>query len=294
MGPGGLFVFEPLLDTPVCEYEGTTPWGECSVSCGEGMQKRQTVLKPGQHSSCPPTDVEVQSCNLGECPPDCNDGCAGDMIGDGVCQAACNVDACNMDNGDCLPRCNDGIHNGDEEQRDCGGSCPACGANCPWLDVTDHPDMLGCADGTQCNRTALGWGCCVGEHGGRAQCPPTHPNMCARNFVCGGGQDYCCSPTIAGCDSLDGLRQCRAVFFNDASGVCRLSASDRTHDGNGTATVVAGEVSKEECQERCADSDSCTGVEWGIRGRCEMWTVPIQAVGPSPGSFTCSMKGTNQ
>merc|ERR1712137_34931 len=175
-------------------------------------------------------------------------------------------------------------------RRDCGGSCPPCG-NCPWLDVTDHPDMLGCADGTQCNRTDLGWGCCVGDHGGRAVCPPTHPFMCDQNNLCGGGQDRCCAPSAGGCDGAGGVRPCHKPHFEGQAGPCRLNEADTTHDGQGHAVAAALHLpSLQDCFDACTDHLDCAGVEYGSSlsiSRCELWLTPIGAIGSSPGNFSC-------
>ncbi|KAK3259861.1 hypothetical protein CYMTET_31157 [Cymbomonas tetramitiformis] len=64
---------------------------------------------------------------------------------------------------------------------------------CGWVNHSGYRDELRCMDGHLCAvwTTDESWSCC-NEHGGRYQCPPNYPFMCARDNTCAGGTDYCC------------------------------------------------------------------------------------------------------
>ena len=97
--------------------------------------------------------------------PSCSEGCEYSWVGDGYCDAACNVAACSFDNGDCLNATDhggydagfDGDHTwksyDDEQEYYCSPSCPkswladgSCDASCSvascLFDMFDcHPNM---------------------------------------------------------------------------------------------------------------------------------------------------------
>jgi len=57
-----------------CKVGDWSKWGECSVKCGGGTQKRtREIIVPQKDEGrpCPPLDQE-RSCNEGPCPSDCN------------------------------------------------------------------------------------------------------------------------------------------------------------------------------------------------------------------------------
>lgn len=78
---------------------------------------------------------------------------------------------------------------------------------CSWAKHTTADFILGCGDGTTCNATKDGWGCC-GAHGKRAMCPPNLPNMCANDNDCGGATDHCCEVDCFGHGPSGGNRVC--------------------------------------------------------------------------------------
>jgi len=83
------------------------------------------------------------------------------------------------------------------------GGCNGHNQACPWTKSTMVKDLLKCADGTTCT----GWSCCK-EKGGRLQCPPNMPIMCAKKNDCAGGTDRCCEHD---CSRKGGPRQCTAA-----------------------------------------------------------------------------------
>ena len=73
---------------------------------------------------------------------------------------------------------------------------------CPWLFDSSHfENCYVCFDGKVCR----GSSCCV-DHGGRALCPPSEPNMCNASGSCAGGTDVCCES--GGCERQGGTRMC--------------------------------------------------------------------------------------
>ncbi|KAK3269074.1 hypothetical protein CYMTET_22465 [Cymbomonas tetramitiformis] len=80
---------------------------------------------------------------------------------------------------------------------------------CSWLEPLDMVDTLLCNDGSLCYplEDDASWGCC-NSRGKRARCPANWPQMCARDFSCGGLSDHCCFEAGDGCDSDGGERPC--------------------------------------------------------------------------------------
>ena len=83
--------------------------------------------------------------------------------------------------------------------QNCGDNCsdvPAAGTGndlglCPWRSSSGSDTWMRCLDGSYCDTEGAGsWGCC-NQRGGRAQCPASHPHMCALR-ACGGNDDHCC------------------------------------------------------------------------------------------------------
>ena len=83
-------------------------------------------------------------------------------------------------------------------------------SECSWLTPTDTDNDLQCVDGTFCNwiTDPEKFDCCK-DHGGRAKCPKSYPNMCAKDNDCVDGTDYCCEKQPENCDGdKEGLRAC--------------------------------------------------------------------------------------
>lgn len=62
--------------------------------------------------------------------------------------------------------------------------------------------------------------------------------------------------------------------FLPASGACRGSSPT---DNLPAYYSVSSQSSLDSCKDLCALSSGCTGVEYGLGGRCEVWSEPIQA-----------------
>ncbi|KAH1180690.1 hypothetical protein KIL84_001624 [Mauremys mutica] len=60
----------PCQSCRQAEWSHWTPWGPCSMSCGEGVQRRsQTCLGQGQCSNGPRKRWEIRACSLKDCCP---------------------------------------------------------------------------------------------------------------------------------------------------------------------------------------------------------------------------------
>lgn len=102
-----------------------------------------TTLTIGERLNTTKKDAE----DGGDCKGQCNPGCAAPMVGDGLCQAACNVTQCGYDDDDCIPT-----------EDECAAGCPRswqgdgiCDAACRNADCgDDHGDCEGqCAPGCE-------------------------------------------------------------------------------------------------------------------------------------------------
>ena len=104
----------------------------------------------------------------------------------------------------------------------------AAARRCPWLyDASHRESSYGCADGSACR----GYSCCR-QHGGRALCPPSQPNMCSANSGCGGS--YCCE--FGDCRRRGGLRACPAPPDQPTGRVLQASHKERVRRDNGCVT----------------------------------------------------------
>lgn len=235
----------------LCNVEGcSNDKGDCDTTCQDGLRNGDEIL------------IDCGG-SCGPCPTPCNENCTKDWRGDGVCEEGCNNPECGFDSvngttiqeGDCAPFCDDGILNGDETERDCGGSCPSCGSWCPWLENTDADFIVGCADGATCNATEAGWGCCV-PHGGRAMCPPNYKYMCAQDNRCGGGKDFCCAPSLEGCAGASGgPRLCREDVNPTPDPTCATGILD--WNKKTCCPEQCGECGGEGCESRHGGFSTC-------------------------------------
>ena len=142
--------------------------------------------------------------------------------------------------------CGTTTHTGDQWK--CGAATAATQSQTRPTTTTEN--LLGCADGTTCLAAGSGgfggqlagqqsvspdgWSCC-NDHGGRAQCPPNMPIMCADATGCGDGQANCCAggnSADADCSSQGGMadRQFIAVeqrlSWTDARRYCQTHYTD--------------------------------------------------------------------
>ena len=126
--------------------------------------------------------------------------------------------------------------------QNCGDACSAAAsfggntnAACPWRSSSGALTSMGCADGSDCDSNGrLGWGCCS-EHGGRAQCPGSHPQMCAQRSCF---NDHCCE---VDCGTLGGRRPCRQSrelhpHNGTAAATVAVAARARSRRGSGSRT----------------------------------------------------------
>jgi hypothetical protein len=116
----------PCDDGSGCDSDGDCASGVCDEEAG--------VCLPAscmdQTQNADETDIDCG----GSCPDDCDDGEGCENDDD------CISGACDEGKNICSSRaCDDNVHNGDETDVDCGGSCP-----------NDCDDGLGCIDGDDC------------------------------------------------------------------------------------------------------------------------------------------------
>lgn len=123
-----------------CSYSDWTAWQSCSISCGEGSQKRDRVVRiEPSHGGAPCTGdlEEAQSCTEKPCPVDCSFQEWGDWEA-------------------CTSSCGSGVHKRSREKiealnggADCNGTLtqstpcpplPECPVDCLWEDWTTWSD----------------------------------------------------------------------------------------------------------------------------------------------------------
>src|SRR5690606_27722391 len=115
--------------------------GVLNAAAGEECDDANSIDDDFCSNTCVSASCTDQRKNGSESDVDCGGSCPnGCALGQG-CQghADCTSNVC--DAGTCsqpLPACDDGLHNGDETDVDCGGSCGAC------------PDGAGCLGGGDC------------------------------------------------------------------------------------------------------------------------------------------------
>ena len=128
--------------------------------------------------------------------------------------------------------------------------------------TTDGMSTMRCIDGSSCDTDTEGWGCCI-DNGGRAQCPMSHPLMCARR-ICGGG-DHCCEQD---CGDFGGIRECPACpWLKSSGGMSTMrcadgSSCDTDTEGWGCCTDKGGRAQCPDshplmCAQRCEGGDHC-------------------------------------
>ncbi|HEY0133804.1 MAG TPA: hypothetical protein VGB85_06975 [Nannocystis sp.] len=131
------------------------------------------------------------------------------------------------------PACGDGMHNGDETDLDCGGSCKPCGpggrcqtpADCAFGDCLDNfcqkaecigpedcPPALPCM-GSMCTKD----GRCAAVPAGDGE-PCDDGDACTSAAVCKGGM--CVETSQVDCSAFDG--PCRAAVCNPNTGNCAV------------------------------------------------------------------------
>ncbi|TFJ96127.1 pseudouridine synthase [Platysternon megacephalum] len=104
----------PCQSCGQAEWSDWTPWGPCSVSCREGVQRRsQTCLGQGQCSGGPQKKWEIQACSLKDCCP---------VMGGWSAWGPWSS---------CSVTCAEGVR---KRVRRCTEPEPVCGGSCPGLD----------------------------------------------------------------------------------------------------------------------------------------------------------------
>ena len=130
-------------------------------------------------------------------------------------------------------------------------------------------DLLQCMDGSYCDASTLGWGCCANK-GGRARCPPNYITMCNTPNQCGGGTAYCCEMD---CSSYGGNRPC------PSEGTC-AGSMDIASD-NAYALYINGEyqanvkIPSSEFQRICKDMAILGDTMYYPLGDLSFWQCSI-------------------
>jgi hypothetical protein len=96
------------------------------------------------------------------------------------------------------PSCSDGVHNGDETDVDCGGSCSPCGTGQGCGDAADCDTTL-CEGGMCC--TAFTYDKSTGLISGNAMVCCDGEDIRIAYEKCGDGQNYTCEPVDENCAS---------------------------------------------------------------------------------------------
>lgn len=140
---------------------------------------------------------------------------------------------------------------------------------------TDQPNVLGCADGTEClawadpaiantmQQDLAGWGCCI-THGGRDRCSSNYPVMCNMPSTSTAiSDDYNCEATAADCvgGTRDRIFGCEKAY--DDSGVAGVGEFSTASECGGWIEFnfdVAVEVGSMNFQQRWAEVDWSLGI----------------------------------
>jgi hypothetical protein len=185
--------------------DDTAPVDESGSSGGDGIN---TISNSDGMSNTAPTG------DSGETDPDTTLGSGGD------------------------PDCNDGLHNGDETDLDCGGSCDPCG------------DGAGCMIAEDCYSLVCDAGACQS-----ATCYDEVQNGNEDGIDCGSGCPNPCGQS-GGCSGDD---ECADDEFCDPNGECLPAACDNGMRDSAETDIDCGGID-------CPDCDA--GADCNIDGDC--------------------------
>jgi hypothetical protein len=198
---------------------------------------------------------------------DCASGCRSSMQGNGSCDSACNVAACNYDSGDCNNRCTDGT-------RRCNGATLERCTNGQWAFAEN------CTSG--CSNNA----CNAPSGGGSEECSPG----CRPDWPGDGECDSACN--VAACDYDSG--DCSSGGGDCNSG---CPASWRGDGGCDSAcNVAACNFDDGDCNNRCTDGtrrcngatlERCTNGQWAFAENCTSGCSNNACNASSGGGLSC-------
>ncbi len=258
---------EPVL---FCAESSSPAVSRCiSAACADGLQNgTETDIDCGG-ADCPACDVG-QACDSDvECTslncldgvlcvaPTCEDGIRNQGEGGTDCGGTSPCGYCEVDDPcseglDCAsgvcaadsslasvcqpPRCDDNVLNGDETDRDCGGSCPGCATGRDCDDSDANCVSLNCGDD----------GSCVAP-----SCADNVQNQGEADVDCGGPCPSC--PSGTPCLDDDSCR----------SGVCvetcqEPTCEDEVRNGDESGVDCGGPTTAALVCPRCGRGDTCT------------------------------------
>jgi len=231
-----------LVTAPVVE--------SCPFICSAGACKGE--CHPGAKQCKPGTLV----------PQSCSDQATWDSL------TACDY-RCDNATGKCISAaCGDGALNGDETDKDCGGSCSGCavGSACKKNGDCVLPASGKCGTDNKCAAASCGDGVKNGSETD-SDCGGSCATPCAIGYGCSGDAD-CKSPESAHCSS----GKCIAAACND--GIKNGTETDK--DCGGT------------CAADCANGLSCAGDGDCVSGAC----LSGKCVACKPDAKQCAPGGT--
>eukprot|EP00995_Heteronema_vittatum_P008753 NODE_39_length_2346_cov_323.551154_g34_i0.p1 GENE.NODE_39_length_2346_cov_323.551154_g34_i0~~NODE_39_length_2346_cov_323.551154_g34_i0.p1 ORF type:complete len:707 (-),score=155.08 NODE_39_length_2346_cov_323.551154_g34_i0:171-2291(-) len=207
------------------------------------------------------------------CNQECAPGCKGDdKLGDGVCQAACNVPACNYDGGDCTTykiiksgKCENPIRSQDE----CRDATKRLGFTRTFKVQQDKWWVpTGCFVYRGCSRLPYP----------RFNTAPSSSSDCKKEeCVCRGSDTPAPAPTPTPAASSteddtaapivgSGPSQAAVDFKSVGAGYCRNARSQTSRN---IYTEKSG-VTLTDCQNWCKATPACTAIDFGVGAECAL------------------------